>query len=74
MFTISSEISAPGTIFFYFIIFILLKVANIVSASEIHLFINKWTRGHLGGSVGWASGFGSGHDLAAHEFEAHVGL
>ena len=30
--------------------------------------------GHLGGSVGWASDFGSGHDLAVREFEPHVGL
>ena len=32
--------------------------------------------GRLGGSVGWASNFGSGHDLAVREFEqigrAHV--
>ena len=28
----------------------------------------------LGGSVGWVSNFGSGHDLAVHEFEPHVGL
>ena len=30
--------------------------------------------GHLGGSVGWASDFGSGPDLAVHEFEPRVGL
>ena len=30
--------------------------------------------GHLGGSVGRASDFGSGHDLAVREFEPHVGL
>ena len=30
--------------------------------------------GHLGGSVGWASDFGSGHDLTVHEFEPRVGL
>ena len=30
--------------------------------------------GHLGGSVGWASDFGSGHDLAVCEFEPRVGL
>ena len=28
----------------------------------------------LGGSVGWAADFGSGHDLVAHEFEPRVGL
>ena len=30
--------------------------------------------GHLGGSVDWASDFGSGHDLAVCEFEPHVQL
>ena len=30
--------------------------------------------GRLGGSVGWASDFGSGHDLMVHEFEPHVRL
>ena len=30
--------------------------------------------GRLGGSVGSASDFGSGHDLAAREFEPRVGL
>ena len=30
--------------------------------------------GRLGGSVGWASDFGSGHDLTVHEFEPPVGL
>ena len=28
--------------------------------------------GRLGGSVSWASDFGSGHDLAVREFEPHV--
>ena len=28
----------------------------------------------MGGSVGWASDFGSGHDLTVHEFKPHVGL
>ena len=28
----------------------------------------------LGGSVGWASGFGSGHDLAVCEFQLRVGV
>ena len=32
------------------------------------------TQGRLGGSVGWASDFGSGHDLTIREFEPHVGL
>ena len=30
--------------------------------------------GHLGGSVAYASHFGSGHDLAVWEFEPRVGL
>ena len=30
--------------------------------------------GPLGGSVGYASDFGSGHDLMAHEFKPHVGV
>ena len=30
--------------------------------------------GRLGGSVGRASDFGSGHDLTVHEFEPRVGL
>ena len=29
---------------------------------------------HLGGSVGYASNFGSGHNLVVHEFEPHIGL
>ena len=35
---------------------------------------NKELEGRLGGSVGWASDFGSGHDLAVREFEPRVGL
>ena len=30
--------------------------------------------GHLGGSVGWAPDFGSGHDLTVCEFEPHIKL
>ena len=30
--------------------------------------------GRLGGSVGWASDFGSDHDLTVREFEPRVGL
>ena len=30
--------------------------------------------GRLGGSVGEASAFSSGHDLVVHEFESRVGL
>ena len=28
--------------------------------------------GHVGGSVGWASDFGSGHDLKVPEFKSHI--
>ena len=31
-------------------------------------------KGSLGGSVGWASDFSSGHGLAVHGFEPRVGL
>ena len=37
-------------------------------------FINIKNVGPLGGSVGRASAFGSGHDLAVCEFEPRVGL
>ena len=30
--------------------------------------------GHLGGSIGWASDFSSGHDLTARYFERRVRL
>ena len=30
--------------------------------------------GHLGGSVGWTSNFGSGHDLTVCKLEPHIGL
>ena len=30
--------------------------------------------GRLGGSVGWVTDFGSGHDLAVCEFEPLIGL
>ena len=30
--------------------------------------------GRLGGSVGWATDFGSGHDLTVREFEPRIGL
>ena len=36
-------------------------------------FKKKVHMGCLGGSVGWASEFGSGRDLTAHEFELRVG-
>ena len=36
--------------------------------------IKKKFSGHLGGSVGWASDFGSGHDLTVCGFEPHIRL
>ena len=36
--------------------------------------VNRPELGCLGGSVGEASNFGSGHDLKVREFEPHVGL
>ena len=30
--------------------------------------------GHLGGSGGWMSNLGSGHDVTVHEFQPHKGL
>ena len=36
--------------------------------------LKKFWLGRLGGSVGWAADFGSGHDLAVRKFEPHVGL
>ena len=35
---------------------------------------NHTIGGHLGGSVSWASNFGSGHNLMVCEFESCVGL
>ena len=45
------------------------KTTNIILA----LKPNK-DMGRLGGLVGWASNFGSGHDPAVCGFEPHVGL
>ena len=38
------------------------------------LLFKVYFEGRLGGSVGWAADFGSGHDLAVREFEPRVGL
>ena len=38
------------------------------------LLLRRKGMGRLGGSVGWAADFGSGHDLTARGFEPHVGL
>ena len=54
---------------------------SVLSSARLLLFprqqatyLLKGLLGCLGGSVGWASNFGSGHDLAVCEFEPHVGL
>ena len=36
--------------------------------------LRKEARGHLGGSVGWASDSGPSHDLTVHGFKPRVGL
>ena len=46
-----------------------------MQTGEVHIEMVKG--GHLGGSVGWAADFGSGHDLTVREgceFEPRVGL
>ena len=40
----------------------------------VKLIIKVCFLGRLGGSVGWASDFGSGHDLTVREFEPSIGL
>ena len=44
----------------------LLKVLEVGREKELE--------GHLGGSVGWAFNFGSGHDLTVCDFEPRVSL
>ena len=41
---------------------------------ECKLLRNWWGGGHLGGPVGWASDFGSGHPLMDRGFELHIRL
>ena len=36
--------------------------------------LNRASEGRLGGSVGWASDFGSGHDFTVCGFEPRIGL
>ena len=59
--SVSPSLSAPP----------LLTPCLSLSLKNKHL---KKFKGCLGGSVGLASDFGSGHDLAVRGFEAHVGL
>ena len=44
------------------------------SLDPILEIIKKASEGRLGGLVGKASDFGSGHDLTVHELEPRVGL
>ena len=43
-------------------------------ALDLLVNLRRFHLGRLGGSVGWAADFGSGHDLAVREFEPRVGL
>ena len=45
-----------------------------LSLGETLLLLKSAFPGRLGGSVGWATDFGSGHDLAVHEFEPRIGI
>ena len=36
--------------------------------------LESYSYRRLGGSVGWTSDFGSGHDLTVREFETRIGL
>ena len=47
---------------------------DIFKKNENAIIDKKKNKGHVGGSVGEASDFGSGRDLAVHGFEPRVGL
>ena len=47
---------------------------KIKKKKKIENFKSSEREGCLGGSVSWASDFGSGHDLAVCEFKSHVRL
>ena len=42
--------------------------------TKVQCCLEKHNMGRLGGSVSWASAFGSGHDLVVREFEPCAGL
>ena len=44
-----------------------------VGGGGVYRVVIKYIQGHPGGSVSWASDFGSGHDLAVCEFKPHIG-
>ena len=44
------------------------------AGSQTLTLVSDWVFERLGGSVGEASDFSSGHDLPVHEFEPRVGL
>ena len=59
-----------------------LQIPHIFNQNLRRLFSKDWQAyskmcvdtGSLGGSVGWVTDFGSGHDLTVCEFEPRVGL
>ena len=50
------------------------NILHIIVFCSIQIFKTGLILGHLGGSVGEASNFGSGHDLSVGGFEPRVGL
>ena len=40
----------------------------------MYVLLKSAMQGHVGGSVGWASDFGSGHNLMVLEFEPRIRL
>ena len=49
-------------------------ILNVFNYFAFHNEALKFLLGHLGGSVGWASNFGSGHNFTVREFEPPIGL
>ena len=63
----------------HFLILHKMRMTSATLLSQSGILSRQWCLkcsylGRLAGSVGWASDFSSGHDLAVHEFEPHVGL
>ena len=53
---------------------VIASLENYGPASRIGLFIKAGSRGRLGGSVGWAAAFSSGHDLRVLGSSSHGAL
>ena len=64
----------PGSAFSYVEKWIKLWASKEVAKIKLHSHQKYLLMGHLGGSVGWASDFSSGHDLVVHEFQPCVQL